>query len=103
MSERAVWNIAFLDGKEVVWPMAPALPGITLLVARQGLERLGRPVRMEPIHVSRVGSFRAAATRFITAGQAIAESDGVRYEREPSDALVRVLHRAHGAVPMERI
>ena len=104
VSEGSTWNIAFLDGDEVVWPAAPALPGIAKLVAQHGLARLGLSSRTEPVHLTRLGSYQAAALMSsITAGQPIAAIDDIQFERGPSDELVRTLHRADEAVSLEEI
>lgn len=104
VSEGSTWNIAFLDGNEVVWPAAPALPGIAKLAAQHGLERLGIPTRTEPVHLTRLGSYQAAALMSsITAGQPIAAIDDIHFERGPSDMLIETLHRADEAVPLEEI
>jgi branched-subunit amino acid aminotransferase/4-amino-4-deoxychorismate lyase len=104
VSEGSVWNIAFFDGGDIVWPSAPALPGIAKLVAQRGLTLLGIPSRTEPIHVSDVGSFQAAALMSsITAGQPIAAIDDVHFSQDQGESLVRLLHRAQEATPMEVI
>lgn len=43
LREGSVWNIAFLDGAQVVWPEAPSLAGVTMQLLRLGLRRLGVP------------------------------------------------------------
>jgi branched-subunit amino acid aminotransferase/4-amino-4-deoxychorismate lyase len=41
LREGSVWNIAFWDGAQVVWPEAPMLAGVTMQILRLGLRRLG--------------------------------------------------------------
>jgi branched-subunit amino acid aminotransferase/4-amino-4-deoxychorismate lyase len=41
VSEATIWNICFVTGDTVVWPSAPALPGITMCLVRAGLRRHG--------------------------------------------------------------
>jgi 4-amino-4-deoxychorismate lyase len=104
VSEGSVWNIAFLDGHDIVWPAALDLPGIAKLVAQHGLTLLGIPSRTKPVHISDVGSFQAAVLlNSITAGQPISAIDGVTYSPEQGDTLVRFMHRAQEATPMEPI
>lgn len=104
VSEGSVWNLAFLDGNDIVWPSAPALPGIAMLLAQQGLRRLGIPYRTEPIHIASIGSLQAAALMSsVTAGQPIAEIDSARFAPQQNDVLVQLLHRAQEAAPMESI
>ena len=55
VSETAVHNIAFFDGTHVVWPDAPALPGITM----QLLEPL-LPSRRVAVTLDDLGAYRAA-------------------------------------------
>lgn len=44
--EGSVWNIAFWDGTQVVWPEAPVLPGITMQLLQSALPSVTRPLTL---------------------------------------------------------
>ncbi|WP_280502059.1 aminotransferase class IV family protein [Nocardia farcinica] len=41
LSEATIWNLAFWDGRSVIWPQAPMLPGVTMRIVRRQLDALG--------------------------------------------------------------
>lgn len=61
ISEATIWNIAFWDGKAVIWPEAELLPGVTRRIIRRQLEALGIFQREEPISPDRVAEMQGAA------------------------------------------
>lgn len=60
ISEGAITNVAFFDGREVVWPDAPHLAGITMRLLRAGLADAGLPTRLAPVRLGDLPSYRAA-------------------------------------------
>ncbi|MCP2251610.1 Branched-chain amino acid aminotransferase/4-amino-4-deoxychorismate lyase [Prauserella aidingensis] len=49
LSEATIWNLAFRDGRTVVWPEAPVLRGVTMQIverrlAARGVDQVVRPV-----------------------------------------------------------
>lgn len=60
ISEGTFWNIAFGDGDAVVWPDAPALPGVTQRLLGGALEKAGVPQRREAVGVDSLAGLRAA-------------------------------------------
>ncbi|GGL12485.1 hypothetical protein Sme01_69320 [Sphaerisporangium melleum] len=60
VAEGAITNIGFWDGEAVVWPEAPMLTGITMMLLDRGLAALGVPVRRRPLRLADLGSFRGA-------------------------------------------
>ncbi|MFI2611209.1 aminotransferase class IV [Kitasatospora sp. NPDC018619] len=55
VAEGSITNVGFLEGGRVVWPDAPSLPGIAMLVLRRELDRTScdwctRPVRLSELH-----------------------------------------------------
>ncbi|HEU4663333.1 MAG TPA: aminotransferase class IV family protein [Dokdonella sp.] len=60
VAEGSVWNVGFFDGERVVWPNAPALPGISMQLLQDGLRRRGVPTDVRRIDIDDVGAFRAA-------------------------------------------
>lgn len=49
LSEATIWNLAFWDGTEVVWPQARLLPGVTMQIVRRQLAEQGVPQRVEEV------------------------------------------------------
>ncbi|MFD4631976.1 aminotransferase class IV [Streptomyces sp. NPDC058284] len=60
VSEGAVTNIAFFDGREVVWPTAPHLSGITMQLVQAVLPAAGLPTRHAPVTLADLPSYAAA-------------------------------------------
>ncbi len=84
ISEAAVHNIAFSDGADVVWPDAPALPGI----ARQLLEPL-LPSRRAVVTLADLPAYRAAfVTNSIGVGPVTAVDEHTFAVDEPLMATV---------------
>ncbi|WP_329375878.1 aminotransferase class IV [Streptomyces sp. NBC_01351] len=47
--EGSVWNVAFWDGEQVIWPKADVLPGVTMQLLQAGLTQVGVPWTMRPV------------------------------------------------------
>lgn len=62
ISEGSIWNIGFWDGQRVIWPSAPALPGITLQLLDAGLHAMGIETVVRPVFVDRLDGIRCAFT-----------------------------------------
>ena len=60
VSEGSTWNIGFWDGQRVIWPRAPALPGITQKLIDQGLHKQGIESVTTAIDVTQLSNFRGA-------------------------------------------
>ncbi|QDQ11430.1 aminotransferase class IV [Streptomyces spectabilis] len=60
ISEGAVTNVAFFDGREVVWPEAPHLAGITMRLLEPLLADAGLPTRRGPVFLRDLPAYRAA-------------------------------------------
>ncbi|WP_037262688.1 aminotransferase class IV [Kibdelosporangium aridum] len=100
ISEGSVWNVGFYDGSRVIWPDAPALPGVEMTLLRAGLRALGVADERRTVFLSDIGSFRSAFRSNAIAGPTlIGAIDDVTYEPDPE--LTDVLERARQAVPME--
>lgn len=83
ISEGSITNIGFIDGDTVVWPDAPALPGIMMQVLRRELERAGIGWRSESVNIADVGSFDGA---FLTNARGIATVASIGTVRLPTDS-----------------
>jgi branched-subunit amino acid aminotransferase/4-amino-4-deoxychorismate lyase len=60
ISEATIWNLAFWDGHTVIWPTAPALPGVTMGIMKRQLASQGLPQREESVTVERLQHFKGA-------------------------------------------
>ncbi len=59
--EGTSWNVAFWDGAQVVWPDAPVLKGVTMVLLQIALSIDGIPWALRPIDVGELSGFAAAA------------------------------------------
>lgn len=69
VSEGAIANIGFWDGTAVVWPQAPALPGITMGVLERELPGAGVESVRRAVTLDGLGAYRSA---FLTNSQGLA-------------------------------
>src|SRR5262249_41756400 len=60
IAEGSVWNIGFVEGNGVVWPLAPQLRGISLQLLQAGLKRRGIESVVRAVELADVGRYRAA-------------------------------------------
>lgn len=60
LSEATIWNLAFWDGRCVVWPRAEMLLGTTMAMVMRQLERMGVSQRYEDIRVDALKSLQGA-------------------------------------------
>ncbi|MET7424712.1 aminotransferase class IV [Dactylosporangium sp. NPDC005555] len=96
ITEAAVHNIAFHDGAHVVWPDAPALPGI----AMQLIEPL-LPSRRARITLADLPLFRAA---FVTNSIGVVAVSAIDEHTFPVDPdLMSTVTGALGAVPWDEL
>ncbi|WP_430784238.1 aminotransferase class IV [Actinoplanes sp. G11-F43] len=100
LTEGTVWNAAFWDGERVIWPSGPQLAGITMLVLRQGLSRLGVPdVSLRMTRDSPAGMTAAAAANSHCPAQPIATID--EHVLPQDEVLVSLLRRAWQEIDRE--
>jgi branched-subunit amino acid aminotransferase/4-amino-4-deoxychorismate lyase len=60
ISEGSIWNVGFFTGSQVVFPSAPALPGITMHLLQAGLSAQGISWTVQDIQLKDLVSFRSA-------------------------------------------
>jgi branched-subunit amino acid aminotransferase/4-amino-4-deoxychorismate lyase len=60
ISEASIWNICFATDDGIVWPAAPALPGIAMLTLQAGLDAISVARETVDISLSGLGDYRAA-------------------------------------------
>ncbi|MFE7121230.1 aminotransferase class IV [Streptomyces sp. NPDC057654] len=101
VSEGAITNVAFIDGDTVVWPDAPALDGISMLLLRQALDRAGLPWRQSRVRTADLASYAGA---FLTNSQGIAPISRVDELDFPGDApLVDEVVRIFQTIPADAV
>ncbi|MFB9903318.1 aminotransferase class IV [Allokutzneria oryzae] len=102
ISEGTIWNVAFFDGDRVIWPNAPALPGIAMRLVRAGLERAGVPSEVRELRLADLSSFRwAFATNEAFRTLPIASVDETEFEVDGElNALLRKCYEASGPEPV---
>lgn len=61
LGEATIWNLAFWDGRSVVWPRADILTGTMMGIVQRQLERLGVPQQYRDISLSDLTGFEGAA------------------------------------------
>jgi branched-subunit amino acid aminotransferase/4-amino-4-deoxychorismate lyase len=102
ISEGSIWSIGFRDGERVIWPDAPALPGVTMQLLDAGLRDQGVETEVRPILMEQLNQFGGA---FIlnsgSVGPIIESIDSHRFEVD--SGLMQMLQSTYESRPMERI
>ncbi|SFW80365.1 aminotransferase class IV [Amycolatopsis australiensis] len=102
ISEASIWNAGFLAGDTIVWPEAAVLPGITMLVQKEALRRLGVPQQTRPVRPADLREFDAMfLTNSETPGRPVAAVDDLVLP--PADRAVKLLAEAYETVPWDEI
>jgi branched-subunit amino acid aminotransferase/4-amino-4-deoxychorismate lyase len=102
ISEASIWNAGFLAGDTVVWPDAAVLPGITMLVQREALRRLGVPQETREVRPADLPGFDAMfLTNSETPGRPVAAVDDLVLP--PADRAVKLLAEAYETVAWDKI
>ncbi|WP_049580401.1 aminotransferase class IV, partial [Streptomyces sp. SBT349] len=97
VSEGPTWNIGFHDGRDLVWPEADVLPGVTMTLLRRSLGGVSAPVTREL-----PGIQAAFATSAGTGVRAVAAVDERRLaDDHPVLATLRAAYEAVPAEPLE--
>jgi branched-subunit amino acid aminotransferase/4-amino-4-deoxychorismate lyase len=101
ISEGSITNIGFFTGDAIVWPSAPALPGITMQILERALPQHGMPSRRTPVHTADLGTYHAA---FVTNARGIAPVGQVDDLALPVDGgLIRTLTEAYDSTGWDRL
>ncbi|RGC69385.1 hypothetical protein C5N14_08930 [Micromonospora sp. MW-13] len=99
VTEGPTWNVGFVDGGTVVWPLADVLPGVTmrlLAAAHDG------PQRTEPVELSRLaGMATAFATNAAGAIRPIAAVDGTTFAT--GHPIIGLLRRRYAGIAPEAV
>jgi branched-chain amino acid aminotransferase len=99
VSEATIWNICFVTAGTVVWPSAPALPGIMMQLVQAGL---AGDFDRRPVALDDVGRYHAAyLTNSIDPALPVRSIDGITYADRPD--LRAVLLGAYESNPWDEI
>ncbi|QVQ24421.1 aminotransferase class IV family protein [Achromobacter deleyi] len=94
LSEASIWNLAFWDGKSVVWPHADMLGGTTMGIVRRQLDGIGVPQRAQAITLADLPAFAGAAVmNSWTPGVPVNRIGAVDLPDAP--VFLELLHRAY--------
>lgn len=94
ISEGSIWNVGFFTEGRVVWPDAPALPGITMQLIQAGLERRGIPQEKRAIRLEDLGAFTSAfTTNSVAVGQPISSINDHSFKVD--DVLTALLNECY--------
>ena len=102
ISEGSVWNVAFWDGTHVVFPQAPMLKGVTMVLLQVAMTMTGTPWTIRPVRRDQLPDLLAAAAVNSTCpAQPIASVGDVVFSEQ--DKLVEALRTAWDTVPADDI
>lgn len=102
ISEGSVWNVGFYDGARVVWPSAPALPGVTLQLLQTALLAHGFATETRPVHQADLSKFSCAFfSNARVAVQPIARIDAQAFSLD--EDFYGMLNQVYEAVAWEPI
>ncbi|MBO0840552.1 MAG: aminotransferase class IV [Sciscionella sp.] len=101
ITETTTGNVGFFDGTALIWPDAPALPGITMRLLTRTMTGRGLPVRHAPVHIADLPSLRSV---FVTNSVGIVAVQRVDDQLLASDpGFVHTLVRTYESVPLDPI
>ncbi|UNK56801.1 aminotransferase class IV [Pseudoxanthomonas daejeonensis] len=101
VSEGSFWNVGFWDGRQVVWPDAPALRGTSERLLQQGLAAAGVGQQVRPVVLADLAGFQAAFAANANGVQPVASIDGVVYPEEGWEPVLALLGAAARPAPAE--
>ena len=100
--EGSVWNVAFWDGTQVVFPEAPVLKGVTMVLLQIAMTMTGVPWTLRPVRRAKLPDLlAAAAVNSHCPAQPIASIDDVVFSEQ--DKLTSALLSAWATVPWDEI
>ncbi len=100
--EGSVWNVAFWDGTQVVFPEAPVLKGVTMVLLQIAMTMTGVPWTLRPVRRAELPDLLAAAAgNSHCPAQPIASIDDVVFSEQ--DKLTSALRSAWATVPWDEI
>ncbi|GAA1644474.1 aminotransferase class IV [Actinoplanes couchii] len=100
ISEGTSWNVAFYDGDQVIWPDAPMLKGVTMVLLQLALSMNGTPWTIRPVDAIELPLLTgAAAVNSICPAQPVTSIDTVPFPA--TDKLTSLLRDAWETVPFD--
>ena len=100
--EGTTWNAAFWDGEKVIWPQAPVLKGVTMVLLQVAMTMTGVPWALRPVTAAELPDLlAAAAVSALRPAQPIAAIDEVVFPE--GTRLTAVLTQAWSTVPWDEI
>ena len=100
--EGTSWNVAFWDGAQVVWPVAPMLKGVTMVLLQIAMSMNGTPWTLRPIDAEELSGFAAAsAVNSRHPGRQIASIDELPLKDD--GLLTEELQAAWATVPWDEL
>lgn len=99
LSEATIWNLAFWDGRSVVWPRAAVLRGTTMSIVMRQLERMGISQRHQDITLDALKSLHGAVVMNSWTPAVEVRSLGAIDMPSAPDFLA-LLHRAFAQEPL---
>ncbi|MBL7259093.1 aminotransferase class IV [Paractinoplanes lichenicola] len=100
--EGTTWNVAFLKGDEVVWPQAPMLKGVTMVLLQIAMTMQGVPWTIRPVPASELPDFTGAvAVNSRTVRQELASIDDLKYPA--GDKLAAIMAETWASVPFDAL
>ena len=102
ISEGSTWNVAFWDGERVLWPEAPVLKGVTMVLLQVAMTMTGVPWGIRPVVRGELPDLlAAAAVSSISSARPIESIDDVVFT--DSATLTDALETAWKTVPWDEI
>ena len=99
ITEGVTWNIGFVDGASLVWPMGPGLPGVTAALVDAAHDG---PSRTEPVGLSRLAGMDAAfATNAAGGIRTISSIDGTEWSGD--HPVLELLHKRYAGLVPDRL
>jgi branched-subunit amino acid aminotransferase/4-amino-4-deoxychorismate lyase len=100
--EGTTWNVAFWDGTQVIWPRAPVLKGVTMVLLQIAMTMNGTPWTLRPVERGELPDLlAAAAVNSLCPARRIDSIDGVKFPE--GERLAEVLTATWATVPWDEI
>lgn len=102
LSEATIWNLAFWDGRTVIWPEAEVLPGVTMQILARRFDALGVLQRTQEVRPGDLDTGLAAAVmNSWSPGIPVARIGDRTLAQDPE--FLRVLHAAYDIEPLRTV